>query len=568
MINFKRNNFDIIFKSIYIIAFAILAISLFYYQILKGDYYLVRAKNNYMRVIPERSIRGNIYDRNGIILAKDVAAFNISVIPYQIKNRKDKLFRDISIYLNSSAKTLNRNYNRKFQNQFSPVDIIPNIDKKTAFRIKEKFGDDVLINPAPQRLYLYPYEFAHVLGYVQDASAFPENIKKYGYSPFERIGKTGIEEYYDNYLRGKDGGDLIEINSQGQIAGFLGKLNTERGQDIYLTLDLKIQEAAYTAMKDKKGALILMDSKTGGILSLLSSPTFDPNDFIKGSDNLTSVFNDKNRPLQNRAIQSTYPLGSTFKTIVAISALESKKITTATTFDCTGKLKIGNAEFRCENVHDSENLYDAMTHSCNVYFYNVGMLTGREQITKWADKLGLSSLTGIDLPYENKGSVPGRNWNALKRWYMGDTLNLSIGQGYILSSPIEIASVFAAFANAGYIVKPHIIDKIGDASVVRAPVIKSGIPLDDLAILKKSLKMVVESDEGTARMLKPLSLKIAGKTGTAQTHGKAHGWFVGYFPEDDPEYTICVFLENGGSSYEALKVTNEFLSQLKEKNIL
>lgn len=568
MSNFKRNNFDVIFTGVYIAAFAILSISLFYYQIFKGDYFLTRARNNYVRVIPERSIRGDIYDRNGIALAKDAASFNISVIPYQIKNKKDKLFRNIAAYMNSDAKKLNRNYNRKFQNQFSPVDIIPDIDKKTAFKIKEKFGDDVLINPEPQRLYLYPYEFAHVLGYVQDASAFPENIKKYGYLPSERIGKTGIEEYYDNYLRGKDGGDLIEINSQGQIAGFLGKLNTERGQDIYLTLDLKIQEAAYAVMKDRKGALVFIDSKSGDVLSLLSSPAFNPNAFVKGLDELTEVFKDSNRPLQNRAIQSTYPLGSTFKPVVTIAALESKKITPLTTFDCTGKLKVGNAEFRCENTHGSENIYDALTHSCNVYFYNAGMLIGREQITKWADKLGLDSLTGIDLPYENKGSVPGSNWNAPKRWYMGDTLNLSIGQGYILSSPIEITSAFNTFANAGYIVKPHIISKIGDATVARAPTIKSGISLDSLTILRNALRGVVESDEGTARVLNPLSLKIAGKTGTAQTHGRAHGWFVGYFPYDDPKYTICVFLENAGSSYEALKVTYEFLSQLKEKNIL
>jgi penicillin-binding protein 2 len=321
-------------------------------------------------------------------------------------------------------------------------------------------------------------------------------------------------------------------------------------------------------MKDKKGALIFLDSKNGDVLALLSSPAFNPNAFVRGTDELTEVFKDTNKPLQNRAIQSTYPLGSTFKPIVTIAALESKKITPQTTFNCEGKLKLGNAEFRCENVHGSENIYDALTHSCNVYFYNTGMLTGREQITKWADKLGIGSLTGIDLPYENKGSVPGKNWNAAKRWYMGDTLNLSIGQGYILSSPIEITSVFNTFANAGYVVKPHIISKIGNTQVIPAPVIKSGIPLDNLTILRNALRGVVESDEGTARMLQPLSLKIAGKTGTAQAQHRAHGWFIGYFPYDDPKYTICVFLENAGSSYEALKVTYEFLSQLKEKNIL
>ncbi len=568
MSSFKRNNFDAFFTSICVGGFSILLISLFYYQILKGDYYLIRARNNYVRVIPERSLRGNIYDRNGELLAKDIPSFNISVIPYQIKYKKDKLFKSISVYINSDVKRLDRNYNRKFQNQFSPVDIIPDIDKKTAFKIKEKFGDDVLINPEPKRLYLYPYEFAHVLGYVQDASAFPENIKKYGYSPSERIGKTGIEEYYDDYLRGKDGGDLIEINAQGQIAGFLGKLNTQRGNDVYLTLDLNMQKAAYSAMKDKKGAFIFMDSKNGGILALVSSPSFNPNSFVTGADELTEVFKDKRRPLQNRAIQSTYPLGSTFKPVVAIAALESKKITTSTTFNCTGKLKLGNAEFHCEHAHGLQNLYAALAHSCNVYFYNVGMLTGREQITKWAEKLGLNSLTGIDLPYENKGIVPGTSWGVFKKWYMGDTLNLSIGQGYILASPIENTLVFNTFANAGYIVRPHIINKIGDTSIAVTQPVKSGIPLETLAILQNDLRGVIENDGGTARILNSLALKISGKTGTAQARGGAHGWFVGYFPYDDPKYTICIFLENAGSSYESVKVALEFLGQLKEKKIL
>jgi len=425
-----------------------------------------------------------------------------------------------------------------------------------------------MIDPKPQRYYAYPYETAHLLGYVQEAASFLERLKKYGYSPNERIGISGIEQYYDDYLRGIDGGDLIEVNSGGKIVGFLGKLNSAKGKDIYLTIDSKIQQAAYQAIEGKKGALIFMDSKNGEILALVSYPSFDPNSFVRGKDEVRNFLTDKNKPMQNRAIQSTFPLGSTFKPIVAAAGLQEGKLKPSTTFICKGKLIVGKAEFECENVHQEENLYDAMAHSCNVYFYNVGMTLGRQIMASYAEFFGLNSFSGIDLPYEKKGTIPVAGMKFGNRWYLGDTLNLSIGQGYTECSPIEIALAINAFSNQGYLTKPHLIKSIENVDIAGPQGTKIDISPQNIEIVKNALIGVVENDEGTSRMLKPLNLSIAGKTGTAQTNGRPHGWFVGFFPANAPKYTICVFLENGGSSYEALKVTYSFLDKLKGQQLL
>jgi penicillin-binding protein 2 len=565
MIGDKKDKFILFFRTFYLAAFFILCLSLLYYQIIKGDYYLMRARNNYVRIIPEQSLRGTIFDRNGVALAYDKASFNIAVIPYQIRDHKQAILASLAAFSGYSVKQLNRNYNRNFQNLFSPTDVILDIDKPTAFKLKEKFKDDVLIDPQPQRFYPKAFEYSHLLGYVQQAAAFYDDLKRYGYAPNERIGLSGIEEYYDNYLRGQGGGDLIEVNSRGRIVGFLGNRATEKGQDIYLTVDSTMQEAAYKALEGRRGAVILMDSKNGEILCLASSPAYNPNNFVRGKD-VEGFLTDKSNPLQNRAVQSTYPLGSTFKPVVAMAALEEKKITPFTTFSCNGKFNLGKAEFNCEKSHGSQDLYQGITHSCNIYFYNTGLKLGAPTLLKWGSRYGLDSATQIDLPSERKGNLVSLNRS--RPWYAGDTLNLSIGQGDLRCSPVEILTAINAFATSGYLVKPHLIKKIGDTEILAAEKKNLNVSQYSLTIIKAALRMVVESEEGTGRLLKPLNLRIAGKTGTAQAKGGAHGWFIGYFPYEEPKFAICVFLENAGSSYEALKIVYSFLENLKLRKLI
>jgi len=546
-------------KRLYLFSFSIIIAFLFYYQILKGDYFYIRSKNNYIKIIPTCALRGKIFDRNSNVCAYDDISFNIAVIPYQVKWVKDIFFKDIAKLLNCNENILHKNYKKNFQNYFTPTNILIDINKIDALKLKESFGENIIINTLPKRFYVYPYEFAHLLGYVKEVPSLYLDLK-YGYNPNERIGLLGIEEYYNDYLAGKDGGDLVEVNAKGEIVGFIGRLKPKNGNDIYLTIDKDIQILAYKLFNNRRGALIFMDSNTGEIIALVSSPSFNPNNFVLGK-NIEEFLNNKDKPLINRAIQSTYPLGSTFKPIIATAALEKSKITPNTTFFCKGKIKIADKEFKCLGIHGKENIYEAIMHSCNIYFYNLGLILGIESIIEYIKKFSLNNLTGIDLPYEKKSTIP--LISEQKKWFLGDTINLSIGQGALEVNPLKLTIALNTFANGGFIVKPYIVKKQTD--IKREHI---GVSKETLEIIKKGLILTVENKEGTAHLLNDLNLKIAGKTGTAQTKSKAHGWFFGFFPYDKPKYTICVFLENIGTSHEAVKLTYDFLFELKNKNLI
>jgi penicillin-binding protein 2 len=557
-------------KKIVLISFSILLVVLFSYQIGKGDYYLKRAQNNYVRVIPLYSLRGSIFDRNGIVLAKDQASFNLAVFPYQIKNEKDDLFKKISKDLNIDQKVINENYKKDLRGFFSPTNIITNISKKEALKLKETYSRSLFINPVPQRRYPKPLDSAHLLGYVKKASSLQKQLKKYGYKPLERIGIYGIEQYYNSYLKGKDGGDLIEVDAKGNVVGFLGRKKSQRGKDLYLTIDSKAQDIARQSLAGKKGSIILLDSNSGEIIALYSSPSFDPNYFIEGK-NLNSIYGNKDSPLINRAIQSSFPIGSLIKPLLALAGLEENKIKPSTTYDCKGQFILGKNRFGCWSTHGPQDLYQALAHSCNVYFYNLGLVLGPKNISNWLKKFGLDSKTFIDLPYEKKGFVPSPEWKKEKlnqNWYSGDTLNLSIGQGYLQVTPIAITLAINSIANGGYLIEPILLKKIEEKEALPAFKKAFAINRENINIVKEGLRKVVSQTSGSARMLKNLSLKISGKTGTAQTKGRSHGWFVGFFPYKEPKYTFSVFLENGGSSHQAVRVAYIFLKQLKQNNII
>ena len=554
----------------YLGGFCLLILTLIFHQIIKGDYYSQRAKNNYLRVVPSYSIRGTIFDRNGIQLAYDIASFNISVIPYQIKSKKDQLFTELSFFLSTDKALIYKGYKANLKSYFSPVNIVNDVNKLTALKAKEEFKNLILINPQPKRFYPQNYSLAHIIGYVKKAASKHELLKKYGYSPLERIGFIGLEQYYDSYLKGEDGGDLIEIDAKGKVVGFLGTRLPKKGKDIHLTVDSRIQQVARGSLS-QKGVIILMNSYSGEIIALYSSPSFNPNNFVEGK-NINKFFNNKDSPLLNRVLQSKYPMGSTFKPILAAAALAEQKINPGKTFNCNGSLSIGIAKFKCMGAHLEQNIYQAMAHSCNVYFYNLGLLTGAGPMSKWAKKFGLDSHSNIDLPYEKKGFIPSPQWKQAKlkkNWFAGDTVNLSIGQGYVNVTPLEAMLAINVFANDGYLVAPYILKKV-DKKLTGASLTNTYIGVSDsnLKIIQRGLRQVVTDKAGTARMLQKLNLKISGKTGTAQNRGRPHGWFIGFFPYNGAKYTICVFLENGGSSHQALRVTYNFLKKITENNLL
>jgi len=546
--------------------FFVIISGLFYLQIIEGDFYYTRAKRNYIKIIPQEAERGIIFDREGRRLAFDKAMFNIAVIPYQVRKEKERLLKEIAQFLNIDEKILFRNFKRNWQGPFLPDNILINIGKEKALKIKEKFKDKVIINISPLRFYPYPYAFSHLLGYVKRKELLSP-LKKYGYSLQERVGVRGIERFYDEYLRGESGTKVVEVDAKGRVVGLSKKIVPKKGRDIYLTVDACIQKIAYQVLRGRRGAIILMDSNSGEILALVSSPSFNLNNFVQGKK-IEKILKDKRFPLINRTLSCFAP-GSIFKPIVALAGLEEKVITLSTVFECKGEFKIGDRKFSCWSKHGMQNVIDAIKNSCNVYFYNLGLRLGVDKISRWAKIFRLNKPTGIDLPYEKKGIVPSRNWKLRykgRRWWTGDTLNFSIGQGYLEITPLEAIVAISAFANGGYIVRPHLFKK-AEGINLNFQKEKLSVSKENLEIVRRGLIEAVKT--GTAHILGRLNLKIAGKTGTAQNpHGVPHGWFVGFFPYDKPHYSICIFLENGGSSFNAVVLAYKFLEELKKEDLI
>ncbi len=566
----KENKYTLNLKRFVGLSFFVLLIALFNLQVVRGDYFLRRARNNYMRAVLLPSLRGSIYDRNGTPLAEDKAAFNIAVIPYQVSKDRDFLFEEIAQYLELDKRVLHLNYRRNLKFFFSPTNIVTDIDKQVALELKRRYPESVLINPTPKRNYPLGLEFAHLLGYVKKASFLQDYSKKYGYTPRERIGVYGLEQYYDSYLKGQDGGDLLEVDARGNAVGFLGRKKPTRGKDIYLTIDNQIQKIARESLARKKGTIIFFDSNSGEVLAMYSSPSFDPNSFIEGRG-VGKIYADRDSPLINRATQSTYPLGSVIKPIIALAGLEEEEIDSKTTFDCKGVFSLGRSDFRCSRIHGLQDLTAALGNSCNVYFYQLGLRLGVEKISRWAKKFGLDSKTKIDLPYQRQGVIPNPEWKRERfnqSWYAGDTVNLSIGQGYTQVTPLAIALAINAIAIEGYLVEPTLLKRIEDRQA--RPISKKNIKVDkaNIAAVKEGMRYAVTQGTGTARALGNLGLDLAGKTGTAQTSKDPHGWFIGFFPYQKPQYTIAVFLENGGSGSEAVRTAHHFLSEIKKQNLL
>ncbi|MBU1062381.1 MAG: penicillin-binding protein 2, partial [Candidatus Omnitrophica bacterium] len=338
------------------------------------------------------------------------------------------------------------------------------------------------------------------------------------------------------------------VNNRGQQVKVLNVREPREGRDVYLTIDAQFQLFIWRMMRSEKGAAIFMDPRNGEILSLVSSPSYDPN------ISLADVLNAEDSPLLNRAIMGQYPPGSLFKLVVALAGLESGKILADQSFQCRGKLDIGSGEFNCWNLdgHGNMALRDAIIQSCNVYFYNTGILLGVEKICEYAKLLGFSKKTGIELFGETKGLVPSRVWKRIEKgegWFTGDTANLSIGQGYLLATPLQVVRMIACVANGGMLVEPHVVKGVGETWISGHKNIRLKIKKENLDIIRDAMRGVVEDRHGTGRLAWNSYVTLSGKTGTSQVGGdlRPHAWFGGFAPSENPEISFVIFLEHGGS---------------------
>jgi len=559
----------------FIFLLAIILFKAWHMQIIKGKYYRKLAENNRVRTVIVPPLRGIIYDRNREIMAKNVASFNLGLVRADIKDLEMTLKMIAPITGLSPEEMREIIKENKNPDPFSPLIIKDDISMKEVALIESRkwFLPGVQVVVEGRREYPHMESAAHLLGYVGEINR--SQLKEHEYAsetPGRIIGQYGIEKVYDNLLRGSLGRKNIEVDATGRERRELNTIEPVSGDNIILSVDLRLQKMAEDAMGDRRGAVVVMETGTGEILALVSSPAFDPNLLSKRLSQKVwqQIVNDPEFPMNNRATQGTYPPGSVFKIVMSAGGLEEGLIDDQARISCSGGMRFGNRVFRDwkSEGHGSVDLNKAIVESCDVYFYQLGNRMGVDTIEKYSSLFGLGNVTGIDLPSEKKGLVPSTQWKLAarkERWYPGETLSVAIGQGYMSVTPLQQAVMINTVANSGVVVRPRILKGIVPEQnlptnrVYQFPPVeirKTGINEHTLKLINEALKGVVHKPGGTGGAARSSLIEIAGKTGTAQVVGRKfqanpgrfndHAWFAAFAPVDKPEITVAVLVEHGG----------------------
>lgn len=516
-------------------------------QLIEGDRYYRLAEENRIKKKYSTAPRGTIYDRQGRILAGTRPGFFVSVIPAHLDTATFSLLASL---LNTDLNRI-KDRMRMEKNPHVSVKIAHDVSFEVVSILEERLPSlrGVEIGVEPLRDYPHRDLCAHLLGYVDEVTS-SEISRSSDYRIGDYIGRAGIERQYEEQLRGEDGIDYLEVDAWGREVGPIAEIRPSPvvpGNDLWTTVDLALTESTAVYLEPyEKAAVVAMEPATGAVLVLYSKPGFDPNAFIhRLSQAQWDALNDPEMaPLFNRTIMSCYPCGSTFKPFVALAALQSRMVTPQQTFEpCRGGIRLGNRYFRCWKKHGSLRLVDAIVQSCDVYFYQLGRFVGVDTLHARIAALGFGTRTGIDLPQEKSGILPDRAWFESrygKNWTDGHIFNLSIGQGDLLATPLQLACAYAAFANPdGHVPLPHLLRDA--ASIPLFP----GARDTAFAIVRLGLQGVVST--GTGVLARLPAITVCGKTGTAENpHGDDHSLFVGYAPGTDAEIVVCVVVENAG----------------------
>ncbi len=543
---------------IIISVFLFFCFKLWQLQGLEGDKYRALSESNRLRILKTPAPRGIIFDRKGTPLVKDVPFFSVSMSP---ENLKGLDLNALAIFLGMDKKELEEKLNRKDNSPFIPIKIKQGLSFQEIAHVEAGKSDfpGLFVETDVGREYLFGKTGAHIIGYLGKMTpAQFDNPAFRNFPPDALIGQWGVEAVFDEGLRGKPGERIIEVDALGRELRLIQQRPSVKGTDITLSIDIDIQKAVEDAFHDKAGALVAIKPDTGEILALESLPSFDPNVFSRGIQNQdwAALMSDKKNPMLNRALQSQYPPGSTFKIITATAALEEGAIELDKKINCTGGIHYGKWTFGCwkKHGHGPIDFHHALVESCDVYFYEVGRRLGIDKIYKYAVALGLGKETGLNLLIkERHGLIPNTEWKREKKgqpWYLGETYNAAIGQGYVSVTPIQMARMMATLSNGGTIY-PLSILKGGSK-----PIGQAGIRPETIQIIKEALAGVVNEPDGTAHASQSQAVLIGGKTGTAQVIGKErgasgekymdHAWFVAFAPVDKPEIALSVFVEHGG----------------------
>lgn len=565
-----------------VLVFVALLFRLWQVQVLRGQAFRELSENNRLRQVRLASRRGGIFDRNGVALATTRPAFNLSVV------RQDLGDLEQTIFVLSQRLDLDRAWlRRKIETAppFMPILIRRDLNRRdVAFFEEQKFDlPGVLLEVEPIRHYLYGPQLAHVLGYVGEVTEQQLAQDRAGerlYRPGDLIGKTGVELVYDRELRGKNGYKEMEVDAHGQEVRGIRRVPSTPGNDLYLTIDWRLQQLAANLLGSQAGAVVALDPRNGEVLALVSQPAYDPNQFVSGLSPAMwqALQQDPKNPLQNRALQGQYPPGSVYKIIVAVAALEEKAITPQEELFCPGFYSFGDRIYHDwkKGGHGYLSLRRALSESCDVYFYQLGQRLGVDAIAKYAQGFGLGRPTGIALPNEKGGLIPTTRWKERvlgQPWYPGETIPIAIGQGYNLVTPIQQAELISAVANGGTLYQPYVLKRITSGLGAATPrTLRTGSPQivgylpaqpENLARVRQGLRDVVNAAHGTGWRAKLRNVVVAGKTGTSQVISlspeykdkqpaeiperfRDHSWFVAFAPFDEPTIAVAIFAEHSG----------------------
>ena len=557
---------DIVYKIFVIFIFLSLILRMMYLQLYRGDKYAYLAEKNRFKLKKIESPRGKIYDRNGRLVVTNGAGYRLVYLKERDNN--PEIVKEISEVTGYDEEFIKKRIKNGEIFPYTRENVlVESLDEETAHKLMEKIIDYpyLQVQTYSKRRYLYDSTASHSIGYVKKISEKEyEKLKDEGYSPRDIIGKDGLERTYDKELQGEDGYEYIEVNAFNRVQRRVAEEKIPvPGKNLYMTLDMELQEYMEEQFKEDKrvGAFIAMDPKTGELITMVSYLTYSLNMFSSQilNEDWQKIINDPGRPLTNKTIAGEYPPGSVFKVVSAISFLENGIDPKEKYLDRNGYYEIGKWRWRAWKAggHGYVDMKKSIVESANPYYYRLADQIGHKPIVETAHIFGLGEKTGIDIPGEKRGILPDVEWKKKvigSGWYKGDTILLSIGQGYLTVTPLQIAVLYAAIANKGYTYSPHLAKSLVDFSGEKVEEVLGkkheikNFPKKYYDILNDALIATVAQNNGTTKILRRKDITVAAKSGSAQNaHSKTtHAWVAGYFPAEDPEIVFTVVLEGAG----------------------
>ena len=555
--------------------FGTLVARLYSLQIDQTDRWSSLSKNNRIRLQRIAPTRGLILDAQGEPLVENRPSYDVVVVPEDTGDLEATLRRTTALLGRDQSAVDSLIAASRKRPAYDRLVVYRDVDYDTLVSLETRQLElpGVSVEVGPMRTYPHGDLASHLLGYVGEVSA-SELEADPNYRMGDLVGRFGAERAWEDFLRGVAGGQQIEVDAVGRRLRVLSRVGETRGNSLVLTIDRRLQAFAEQLLEGKEGAIVVMRPGTGEVLAMASQPGFDPNPFARGipSAEWKALSSAEFDPLSNRALQGQYPPGSVFKVVTAAAALEEGVITPFSRIDCGGSYQFGDRAYRCWKAsgHGPMDLHDALVHSCDVYFYQVGKQLGVDTIAEYAHRLGLGAPTGIELDNEKAGLIPTSEWKKRRfgePWYSGETLSVAIGQGYVLTTPLQMASVVSTIANGGIRYRPryvrHIEAPSGEILRTTEPEVmgEAGLRKSTLHQIREALRGVVNDDGGTGSRAKLPTIDVAGKTGTAQVFkmgSKAiktenldrrlrdHAWFIAFAPVEDPEIAISIVIEHSG----------------------